>query len=144
MPVIVLSGEEEFLIANRLSQLKNDLLDPAWSSFNFARLSNPDLTEIIDTCAMVPFGAGNKFIQIDNNNLFCKSKAKSGTSSAKSTSTTEKDKQLKSLESSLEQVADNTYIVFVCLYNFDSSLKISKLVQKRAELESFPKKRYFI
>ena len=47
MPTIILSGEEELLISERLDAIKEKLLDPAWASFNFSRIVHPELKEVI-------------------------------------------------------------------------------------------------
>jgi DNA polymerase-3 subunit delta len=150
MPVLVLAGEEEFEISRRVAELKSTLLDPNWQTMNFTRLRNPALSEIVELAASLPFGFGNRMILIDQCELFTKKRIKDETGdSAKSKTSSKasgKDKEsmaLDNFEQSLSSVAANTYIIFSCSANFDSTLKISKAVAKHAQIEAFPKEKYF-
>jgi DNA polymerase III subunit delta len=154
MPVIVLAGEEEFELTRRLDDLKKELLEPAWVSLNLTILRNPSPAQISDAAVTLPFGPGNRVVLIDQCNLFTKSR-QGKTSSEADTSTTEgsgptreaagQAKEILELfEQSLSNVAAQTYLIFSCPRNFDSSLKFSKLVAKYASVEEFPKQRYWV
>ncbi len=143
MPVIVVSGEEEFEVSRKVADYKAKLLDPQWASFNFTRLTDCDLTEIIDACATLPFGMGNKVILIDRCELFTKKRGKEKDSKKEEASSTNKDKQLEQLGKALAGVSPNTYIIFACPYNFDSTLKTSKTVKPLCTLEEYPKEKYY-
>ncbi len=150
MPVIVLAGDEEFEISRRVAELKSKLLDPNWLSMNFTRLGNPPLSDIVELAASLPFGFGNRMIVIDQCDLFTKKRTKSdtaeGTTSKSSAKRPSKDKEstdLDEFEQSLAVISPNTYLVFACIANFDSTLKISKAVSKYAEVEPFPREKYF-
>ena len=144
MPVIVLAGEEDFQLYRRLDDLKAELLDPAWASFNYSRLDNPSAQEVTEQAASLPFGPGNKFIVIDRCDWFAKKRSGSsskdegsGKKAAKSKDSVNED----SLESALSSVHPSTYIVFVSTSNFDTTLRLSKLVSKYAKLEPFPREK---
>lgn len=143
MPVIVVAGEEEFEVSRRVADYKAKLLDPQWAQFNFSRLENCDLTEIIDAAATLPFGMGNKVILIDRCELFTKKRGKDKDSKKEEASASSKDKQLEQLAAALKNVAANTYIIFSCPYNFDSTLKTSKAVKPVCTLEEYPKEKYY-
>jgi DNA polymerase-3 subunit delta len=153
MPIIVLAGEEEFELSRRLSSLKKELLDPAWADLNLTVLRNPGPAQISDAAATLPFGPGNRVVLIDQCSLFTKArKGKSGAgveaeadSDTKETSTsaTAAKELLKIFEQSLANVAEQTYLIFYCPHNFDSSLKFSKAVAPYASIEDFPKARYW-
>lgn len=144
MPTIILAGEEELLIAERLEVLKENLLDPAWASFNLAKINHPDLKEVIDGAAAVPFGPGNKVIVFDYCDLFTKKKGKSSDDDgAANKSKSKAEKLLEDLEKALQQLAPNTYLIFCCPHNFDKTLKVSKVFEKHAEIESFEKIKYW-
>lgn len=137
MPVIVLAGEEEFQIAKRVKALKKELVDPQWESFNFARIDNPDLKDVIDAAATVPFGPGNRMVLFERCALFTKKKADSdGESGGKST------KLVDDFAAAMGSVAHNTYLVFSCIANFDKNLKNSKAIEKHAKVENFEKLKY--
>lgn len=146
MPTIILSGEEELLISERLEALKEKLLDPAWASFNFSRVNHPDLKEVIDGAAAVPFGPGNKVIVFDNCDLFTKKRSgKSDDESASAKGSKSKsEKLLDDLDKALAHIAPNTYLIFSCPFNFDKTLKVSKVFEKHVEtIENFEKIKYW-
>lgn len=143
MPVIVVAGEEEFEVSRKVADYKAKLLDPQWAQFNFLRLDSSDLTEITDAAATLPFGMGNKVILIDRCELFTKKRGKEKDSKKEEASSTSKDKQIEQFGKALAAVASNTYVIFSCPYNFDSTLKTSKAVKPVCTLEEFPKEKYY-
>lgn len=144
MPIHILAGEEELLISERLESLKENLLDPAWASFNYARTSKPDLKQVIDAAAAIPFGPGNKLIVFDQCDLFTKKKSgKADDDAAAAKGKSKSDKLLEDLDKALAAIAPLTYLVFVCTFNFDKTLKVSKVFEKYAHIESFEKIKYW-
>lgn len=138
MPLIVLAGEEEYQISKRVRALKQQLVDPQWESFNFARIDNPDLKDVIDAAATVPFGPGNRMVLFDNCALFTKKKSAAGDADAGPKST----KLIDDFAAALASVAHNTHLVFSCIANFDKALKASKAIEKLAKIENFEKLKY--
>lgn len=143
MPLVILAGEEELLITERLDALKKELLDPAWAQFNFSRTEAPDIRQLIDASAAIPFGPGNKLILFDRCELFTKKRGKSDEEESVVKSKAKPDKLLGDLEAALSSVAEHTYIICCCYANFDKTLKISKVVEKHASIESFPKIKFW-
>jgi DNA polymerase III delta subunit len=149
MPIIILAGDEEFEISRRVAELKTKLLDASWATMNFTRLKNPALSDIVELSASLPFGFGNRMILIDQCELFTKKRTKGDAESAATKTAAKrpgKDKEstdLEHFEEGLSSVSPNTYLIFACSANFDSSLKVSKSAAKHAQLESFPKEKYF-
>ncbi len=144
MPVLILAGEEEFEVTRRARSLRKKLLDQNWASVNFSRLENPGISEIIDAACQLPFGPGNKIILVDRCDLFTKKRTKGGEETASTSKHKEKGDQLDLLEKAFQSVAANTYLIFACPYNFDSTLRTAKAASKYAEIEHFPKERYFV
>jgi DNA polymerase III delta subunit len=153
MPVLVLAGDEDFELGRRVQVLRDKYLDPAWASVNFLRLDNPALNDISDAAAQLPFGPGNKVVLIDRCDLFTKKRGKAGSledgaeaKPAKKEKGKDKTDQLDVLEQALLTVSPNTYLIFSCPYNFDSTLKTSKVVasNKEVQFERFEKERYFV
>ncbi|MBX9941514.1 MAG: DNA polymerase III subunit delta [Candidatus Obscuribacterales bacterium] len=148
MPVIVLAGEEDFLLYRRLDELKTKYLDPAFASFNYQRLDNVSTNDAVDLAASIPFGMGNKVIIIDRCDWFSKkrgaekSKAKPQKSAA-SKSAASKEVSEETLADAIASVHDNTYLIFVATSNFDSSLRLSKLFEKHAKIEKFERVKYW-
>jgi DNA polymerase-3 subunit delta len=151
MPVLILAGDEDFEISRRLAQLKIELVDPAWLTFNWQRLDNPGLHEVTEAAAGVPFGPGNRVVVIDRCALFTKKRSKSGPAeTVKQTSVkavgrgkAESEVDPAEFEKVLASVHPQTYLVFSCPYNFDSTLKLSKAAAKVAKVEAFPKEKYW-
>jgi DNA polymerase III subunit delta len=156
VPIIVLAGDEDFELSRRLNSLRKELLDPAWADLNLTVLRNPGPNEISDAAASLPFGPGNRVVLIDQCSLFTKSRKGKGSkggkgddgddskeSAASSTNAGEAKELLKIFEQSLANVSRQTYLIFCCPYNFDSSLKYSKVAAQYAEVEEFPKPRYW-
>lgn len=137
MPVIILAGEEEFLIARRAKALKQKLVDPDFESFNFSRLENPDLRSVIDAAATLPFGPGNRMVLIDQCALFTKKRG--GKDDSDSGGTAKASKLIEDFAAALKNVAPNTYLIFACIANFDKTLKTSKAAEKHADLEKYEK-----
>jgi DNA polymerase III subunit delta len=145
LPVLIVAGDEEFELSRYVQEMRHKLVDPNWASINFLRLDNPPLQEIIDASGTLPFGPGNKVILIDRCELFTKKRSKAGDDGAKSDGDSKnKDKLLDELEKSLANVAPNTYLIFACPFNLDSSLKTTKAVQKHAELKKFEKEKFYV
>ncbi len=152
MPVIVLAGEEEFALTKRVAQLKETLLTPPWQVVNFLKLNKPSLSALRESAGTLAFGQGNRIVLIDNCDFFTKKRTKSQ-SANDATSDSEDNKTSKSaksnnpddeeLEAIITSVPENTYLVFSCPYNFDTTLKLSKLVSKHAKIEEFTKEKYF-
>ncbi|HEY9757714.1 MAG TPA: DNA polymerase III subunit delta [Oculatellaceae cyanobacterium] len=151
MPVLILAGDEDFELSRRVQALRDKLLDPAWASFNLVRLDNPNVQQVVDAAAQLPFGPGNKVILIERCDLFTKKRGKGGSDddasaakSAKKETAKDKTAGLEQFEAALEAVAPNTFLLFSCPYNFDSTLKTSKAVPKSVGIERFEKERYFV
>lgn len=143
MPIIVLAGEEDFELSRRMKALKSELVDLNWASFNFAVLTNADLPAIIEQAATLPFGPGNRVVVIDHCDLFTKKRSKSDGQAAVGKLDKEKPDVIDEFDQALSAVASNTYLIFACPYNFDSTLKFSKIVGKYATIERFEKERYW-
>jgi len=148
MPVIVLAGEEEYGLNNRLADLKETLLLPAWKSVNLIKLNKPSLNSLSQAINTMPFGQGNRIVLIENCDLFTKKRTRSDSDadnklSAPKSSKTSKADDADDLVAALANFPDTTYLIFVCPYNFDSTLKISKQVGKFAQIEEFSKEKYF-
>jgi len=143
LPVLVLAGDEEFELSRKVLDLRDKLLDPSWVAMNYLRLENPPMSEIIEHAAALPFGMGNKLILIDKCELFTKKKSKSSADPESETTAKGKTSELQRFEDALGFVADTTYLIFACPFNFDKSLKTSKAIAKIAKIEEFQKERYF-
>lgn len=147
MPVIVLAGEEDFELYRYLGELKDKLVDEQWASFNYARLINPDQQEVFDLALTVPFGPGNKVLIFDRCDWFAKKRAGKDKDESKGKKSKAKEEKKgpseEAFEDALKSVHPSTYLIFVALANFDTSLRISKLISKVADLKEFPKAKFW-
>lgn len=142
MPLIVLAGDEDFLLYRHLNKLKDSLLEGEWATFNYTRIDSPSLSDVLDHALTVPFGMGNKVIVFDRCDFF--SRKKPGKKEEKPETQTKANKQLEQLEETLGSVAHNTYLIFACTGNFDSTLKLSKVITKFASIEKFEKPKFYV
>ncbi len=139
-PVMVLAGDEDFLLYRRLTKLKDQLLDPAWASFNYLCIDYPSVTDVLDNALTMPFGPGNKVIVFDKCGFF--TRKTSGKKDKDTGAVTQK--QLDSLDDALASVGPNTHLIFACPFNWDENLKLSKIVAKHAQLEPFTKPKFYV
>ncbi|MBX9695125.1 MAG: DNA polymerase III subunit delta [Cyanobacteria bacterium] len=142
MPILILAGDEDFILERRLAALKKTLIDPTWASFNYHRFDKADIVDVIDNAKSVPFGPGNKVIVFERCDMFTKKRGKDKGDKDKASSSKDA-KTLEHLEQALSIVMESTYLIFSCPYNFDESLKLSKVMQKFATIERFPKTKYY-
>lgn len=147
MPLIIIAGEEELLMCERLEEHREKLLDPAWAAFNYTRAEKPELKDVIDASASVPFGPGNKVIVYERCELFTKKRGKDDSDDAPSKSAAAgkaKERLLDDLDAALARIAPNTWLIFLCTGNFDKTLKVSKVFEKHASIEDFPKIKHYL
>jgi DNA polymerase III delta subunit len=144
VPVIILAGEEEFLLSRRLLELKSTLLSSPWQTINFIKLDSPNLANLREVSGTLPFGQGKRIVSVDNCQLFTKKRTKVSAIKADKASRVSIDSATEEdFESILSSVPENTYLIFCCPYNFDSTLRLAKLVSKFGQIEEFPKEKYF-
>lgn len=141
MPVIVLAGDEDFELYRRLKKLKDNLLKDAgaFASINSLTVLKPQISDVFDHALSQPMGFGNKVIVFDDCEFFARKKR-----NEKSEKEEIGTKQIEKLDDYLGSVLPNTYLIFVSTSNFDENLKLSKIVKKHAELELFPKTKYYV
>jgi len=138
VPITILAGEEDFEISRRIAELKSTLLVEPWHTINFIKLNNPDFSVLSENAASLVFGKGKRIVLVEDCQLFTKKRAKSEESKTVIDSSFEE-----AFSAILIGVSENTYLVFACPYNFDSSLRLSKVALKLAKIEEFPKEKYF-
>jgi len=95
--IYIVHGSDGFRRQLQLEQFKKQYLEPGMEALNFSQLKNPDLMDFISSVGTVGFGFGTKLIVIKEFS-FLESKAD--------------DKEVESIIQSLEQVPENTVLVF--------------------------------
>jgi DNA polymerase-3 subunit delta len=72
MPIYLFWGDDDFAIAQAVKKLREEVLDPHWSQFNYDRLSGdePNATITALTQAMTPvFGMGGRLVWLADANI---------------------------------------------------------------------------
>ena len=124
MPVYFYWGEDDFAIAKAAEQLKEQLIDPDWAEFNFQAYSG-DLTEnvikALNEAMTPPFGTGERLVWLQETTIAnaCSSEL------------------LAELEQTLGKVSENCHLLLTSSKKPDGRLKVTKLLQKTAQVKEF-------
>jgi DNA polymerase III subunit delta len=124
MAIYLFWGEDDFAIAKMVNQMRQSILDPNWSQFNYDRISGDQTDNIIQGLnqAMTPvFGMGGRLVWLSDTIIFqhCA------------------EDLLSELERTLPVIPDYTTLLFTCSQKPDGRLKTTKLVQKHGEIREF-------
>ena len=126
MPIYVYWGEDDFAIEKAVTILRDRILDPLWTSFNYTSLSpdHPDaaitgLNEVMTP----PFGAGGRLVWLMNTTL-CQHCP---------------ENILAELTRTLSVIPENSWLLLTSRNKPDERLKSTKLLKKSAdEFREFP------
>ena len=139
MPAYLYWGEEEFNLENALKELRKQVLDENWASINHKKLNEPEIQELIETLQTLPMMFGNLLVEVNASNLFLRGNKKLSSS----------DDQMKKLFEVLENLNDRVHLLFVCPIpresgkKIDSTLKLTKTLQKIGKVEEFPAYKFY-
>jgi DNA polymerase III subunit delta len=117
-------GNDEFAIAQAVAQLRQQILDPAWESFNADRFAGdqPDaIIQALNQAMTAPFGSGDRFVWLSDTTVGQRCP----------------EEILSELERTLPQLPTSTTLVFTSRTKPDSRLKATKLLQKHAAVQEF-------
>ncbi|HYW19919.1 MAG TPA: DNA polymerase III subunit delta [Nodularia sp. (in: cyanobacteria)] len=126
MPIYVYWGEDDFAIEKAVTILRDRILDPLWTSFNYTSLS-PDQPDAAITAlneVMTPaFGAGGRLVSLINTTL-CQHCP---------------ENVLAELTRTLSVIPENSWLLLTTRNKPDERLKSTKLLKKSAhEFREFP------
>ncbi|MEA5514343.1 DNA polymerase III subunit delta [Nodularia sp. UHCC 0506] len=126
MPIYVYWGEDDFAIEKAVTALRDRILDPLWTSFNYTSLS-PDQTDAaiagLNEVMTPPFGAGGRLVWLINTTL-CQHCP---------------DNILAELTRTLSVIPENSWLLLTTRNKPDERLKSTKLLKKSAnEFREFP------
>jgi DNA polymerase-3 subunit delta len=133
MPAYLYWGEEDFTLEKSVKDLREQLLDKEWALFNHKILDEPDIISLIEALQSLPMSFGNILFEIRTSNIFFRGSKKNFAS----------DDQFSILMNILENLNDNIHVLFICRIardtgkKIDSSLKITKLIQKIGQIQAF-------
>ena len=124
MPIYFYWGEDEFTLQKAVTSLRDRILDPQWSSFNYSQLApeQPNaVIEALDRVMTPPFGSGSRFIWLVNTTI-CQHCG---------------EDVLTELKRTLPVVPDTSVLLLTCRSKPDGRLKSTQLLQNYASFEEF-------
>lgn len=124
MPIYVYWGEDDFAIEKAVSQLRDRILDPLWTDFNYSYFApdQPDAAIAGLNQVMTPaFGAGGRLVWLMNTNL-CQQCP---------------ENVLVELTRTLAVIPENSYLLLTSRNKPDERLKSTKLLKQFATFREF-------
>jgi DNA polymerase III subunit delta len=124
MPVYVYWGEDDFALEKAVADLREQILDPLWTSFNYTALTPEQPNAIIEGLnqAMTPpFGIGNRLVWLVNTTI-CQQCP---------------DNVLTELQRTLAVIPETSYLLLTFPNKPDERLKSTKLLKQFATFKSF-------
>ncbi|MBW4632597.1 MAG: DNA polymerase III subunit delta [Iphinoe sp. HA4291-MV1] len=124
MPVYFYWGEDDFAMEKAIALMRDRVLDPLWTSFNYTVLP-PDLPDVpiqaLNQVMTPPFGAGGRLVWLANTTL-CQQCS---------------DNVLSELERTLPVIPKDSYLLLTSSHKPDERLKSTKIFKKFAEFREF-------
>ena len=124
MPIVLYWGDDDFALEEAVKTLKAKTLDPNWSSFNFDRIlpDQPDgAIQGLNQAMTQPFGLGQRLVWLVESPVL---------QSCPDTVQAE-------LERTLPQIPETTVLLWTSSSKPNGRLKLTKLLQKYAEIQEF-------
>lgn len=124
MPIYFYWGEDEFTLQKAVTSLRDRILDPQWSSFNYSQLAPEQPNAVIEALDQVmtpPFGSGSRLIWLVNTTI-CQHCG---------------EDVLTELKRTLPVVPDTSVLLLTCRSKPDGRLKSTQLLQNYASFEEF-------
>ncbi len=124
MPVYLFWGEDEFALDRAVTALQQQVLDPAWSSFNLDKIlpDQPDaIRQGLNQALTPPFGAGQRFVWLVDTPICQRCP----------------EDLLAELERTLPILPETSVLLLTSRSKPDNRLKATKLVQKFADVREF-------
>lgn len=121
MPTYFYFGEDDFSMAQAIDALRESVLDPAWASFNYDKIS-PDRPDAVLTglnqAMTPPFGSGQRLVWLVDTTItqHCSSEL------------------LAELERTLPQIPESSVLLLTTRHKPDGRLKSTKLLNKQAKV----------
>lgn len=125
MPIYVYWGEDDFAIEKAVALMKDRVLDPLWTSFNYTVLPNdrPDaVIEALNQVMTPPFGSAGRLVWLVNTTLARECP----------------ENVLVELQRTLDVIPEDSFLLLTSSNKFDERLKSTKMLKKFAEFREFP------
>ena len=124
MPKYIYWGEDEFKMEKAIANLRDEVLDASWSSFNYTTFP-PDYPnaaiEALNQAMTPPFGTGGRLVWLMNTNIAQQSD----------------NSVLSELQRTLSVIPDNSYLLITSRSKPDERLKTTKLLKQFAQIREF-------
>jgi len=139
MPTYFYWGEEEFNLDNALRELRKAILDENFAALNHKVLDEPDLKRLLETIQTLPMMLGNLLVEVKATTLFLRGKR----------TVESDDPDLKKLVERLEKLDPRVHLLFVCEIErnsgkkIDSTIKLTKTIQKTGVVREFPAFKFY-
>lgn len=124
MPIYFYWGEDDFAIEKAVSLVRDRVLDPQWTSFNYTSFSS-DVSDAeiqgLNQVMTPPFGSGGRLVWLVNTTLsqHCP------------------EDVLVELQRTLPVIPDNSFLLLTSSHKPDERLKSTKILKKFAEIREF-------
>lgn len=124
MPIHIYWGEDDFAMEKAIANLRDEILDANWISFNYTTFP-PDITnaaiEALNQAMTPPFGAGGRLVWLVNATIMTQSD----------------NNVLSELQRTLPVIPENSYLLITSTNKPDERLKSTKLLKKFAQFREF-------
>ena len=124
MPIYIYWGEDDFKMEKAIANLRDEVLDASWSSFNYTTFP-PDYPnaaiEALNQAMTPPFGTGGRLVWLMNTNIAQQSD----------------NSVLSELQRTLSVIPDNSYLLITSRSKPDERLKTTKLLKQFAQIREF-------
>ena len=124
MPIYFFWGDDDFIINQQITSLKQNHLDPNWLQFNFQKFSGAQEDSIRDALIEVmtpPFGSGDRLVLLLDTNI--------GQSCG--------EDLLAELQRTLKQIPATTHFLLTSRKKPNGRLKSTKLINQYAQVKEF-------
>ncbi len=124
MPIYFYWGEDDFAIEKAVSLVRDRVLDPQWTSFNYTSFSS-DVSDAeiqgLNQVMTPPFGSGGRLVWLVNTTLsqHCP------------------EDVLVELQRTLPVIPDNSFLLLTSSHKPDERLRSTKILKKFAEIREF-------
>lgn len=125
MPILLYWGDDEFALNQAAIELQQTTIDATWASFNYEKIAGdqPAATfQGLNQAMTPPFGAGQRLVWLANTHIVSSCP----------------DNLLVELERTLPHLPATSTLLFTTTNKPDGRLKVTKFLQKQAEVREFP------
>lgn len=124
MPIHIYWGEDDFAMCKAIANLRSEILDANWISFNYTIFGPDDpnaAIEALNQAMTPPFGAGGRLVWLMNSTVTQKSA----------------DNVLSELQRTISVIPENSHLLITSSSKPDERLKSTKLLKKFGKISEF-------